>query len=264
MLIWCAKETVDEVMRFYGHNKRTQSKSTHRDETTERRPTETHNPEPDISSEVSPEASSDEDEDEDEDTPSEHTPEPNASESGKTVSTKGRSTKGRSILRPRRNEIPLEPSSPDDILDSPIEKHLKRRHEPNDTITVGGSSLKRQILSSPPAESRRSSRPPELSRSKLQVRPPRILGDEPYWTCTLDMPRCKHVIANAKTREGRHAIELHYEFHGKIMSDAMETLGVETQAHGGGYQVDNLMRKIQEMSQRWEERKPTPLKGLGE
>lgn len=156
---------------------------------------------------------------------------------GKTVSAKGRS-----ILRPRRNEIPLEPA-PAGADDSPAATALKRRLAPE----LGGSALKRQLLSaSPPA-----------AAAAL----PRFLfaggGAEARWTCTLDAA-CAYEVGNPKTRDGRHAIEKHYEFHGKMMADAMQTL--DREGADGGY----LMRKIQAMNARLAERKPTPLKGLGE
>ena len=257
------EETVLEVMVFYGHIKK------HKLESKQNQVIET-SPVDDKDEEEEYESSGDED--------MECTPEPSEEQTGKTVSAKGRS-----ILRPSRNEIPIEPPSPESrqMLEdaSPIETRLKRRFDPDTIFVAGSSQLKRQILSSPP-----KSQPlaPEISEhlrggsSKASMvstgqgtrnlgAQPSILSENSYWKCTLDEPRCSHVVPNAKTRDGRHAIEQHYAFHGRVMAEAMQTIDMETQANSSdGYRVDHLMDKIRMMSQKWEQSKPSPLKGLGE
>jgi hypothetical protein len=75
------------------------------------------------------------------------------------------------------------------------------------------------------------------------------------------------VVANVRTREGKSEVERHYASHGKLMDEALQTIDLEMQRYGGargGYNVDNLMGKIQKMSRKWQEGKPTPLKCLEE
>jgi len=257
-------------MRFFGHIKKDKSPS---------KPPETP-------SRVPVDSEDDEDySDEDDENTEERTPEPRDDDDSSTAVGKTVSTKGRSILRPRRSVIPLEPPSPENRLalddTSPIETRLKRRQGLESITVASGSRLKRQMLSSPsesppPSELQRSEPPRSISPvprrpgkggNKLNGRLSRksLKKEDNNWTCTLDGPRCTHVVANAKTRDGRHAIEQHYAFHGKIMADAMQTIDMEAQANpGGGYHVGHLMKKIQEMSQKWEQSKPSPLKGLGE
>ncbi|KAF8538112.1 hypothetical protein BDD12DRAFT_843759 [Trichophaea hybrida] len=258
------EDSVLEAMRFFGHIKKDK----------------TPPPAPDDSEDEEDSCGADDDDDEDIE---ERTPEPRDDDDSSTTVGKTVSTKGRSILRPRRSVIPLEPPSPESRLvpddASPIETRLKRR-QGLETITVAsGSRLKRQMLSfpseSPPPSSMQYSEPPR-SESPVQQRNgkgvhkpngrlSRKFMEDNTWTCTLDVPRCTHVVTNAKTRDGRHAIEQHYAFHGKIMADAMQTIDMEVQANSsGGYHVSHLMKKIQEMSQKWEQSKPSPLKGLGE
>jgi hypothetical protein len=198
-------------------------------------------PPPFLISDSEPSESSEE---EDSDSFSDELATPSASDRstrGKTVSTKGRSS-----LRPRRSEAPLDPA-PEEA--SPSDLRVKRRLDPEAADGLPGSRLKRQVLVSP-------SPPP------MPPPPPRKIsqGEQTHWRCTLDEHRCSHVVPNAKTRDGRHAIERHYESHGQVMQDARQIIEMEA----GRYQVDHLMEKIKMMSRKWEESKPSPLKGLGE
>jgi hypothetical protein len=235
-------------MRFYGYIKKDKRKQSSVESTLPLPP-------PPPSGELA-----DEEDDEDDDGSGKlATPESHDEDSvivvGKTVSTKGRS-----ILRPRRNEVFLEPESLRITEEaSPSDLRVKRRLDSD--VVANGSRLKRQVLASPSPPPI----PPLLVRERGRKSKPQPLGhsEQSYWRCTLDQPRCSHVVPNAKTRDGRHAIERHYESHGQVMEDARQIIEMEAQA-AGGYQVDHLMEKIMMMSRKWEESKPSPLKGLGE
>ncbi|KAI5843667.1 hypothetical protein BZA05DRAFT_410293 [Tricharina praecox] len=267
------EETVLEVMIFYGHLKK--------DRLEPKRNPAFETPAVDDGDEEEDDEEDGDESDDDDDDGMECTPEPLEEQTGKTVSSKGRS-----ILRPSRNEIPIEPPSPESypVLDdaSPIETRLKRRCDSDTIVVAGESRLKRQIMSSPSesppptpdiSEYRRGG---NLEMSKRSMKSTgqgtrnlgarlSMLSEDSYWKCTLDGLRCSHVVPNAKTRDGRHAIEQHYAFHGRVMAEAMQTIDMETQtSSGGGYRVDHLMDKIRMMSQKWEQSKPSPLKGLGE
>lgn len=57
------------------------------------------------------------------------------------------------------------------------------------------------------------------------------------------------------------AVERHYGDHGRVFSEAIQTVEVES---GGGERVKNLLEKLRGLEQKWEEGRPSPLKGLGE
>ena len=225
-----------------------------------------------------------EDEDEDEDDTSdddddvEGTRTPSGRQTGKTVSAKGRSA-----LRPSRNEIPIEPPSSDSLQmhtdASPIEIRLKRRYDGDNVIVASGSQLKRRILclssESPLASdtngylsdagAKASKKPAKGQSAEKFTAGLSMVGEDLHWKCTLDGPRCGHVVPNAKTRGGQDAIEQHYASHGRIMAEAMQTIDMESQAGaGGGYRINHLMDKIRTMSQKWEQSKPAPVEGLDE
>jgi hypothetical protein len=199
-------------------------------------------------------------------------------ETGKTISAKGRS-----VLRPSRNEIPIEPLSPASrrlglYQRSPIETrlNLKRKNQAKDS-----SQLRRQKLvpSPDPPCSEAVAHKPSVGRvSKASTPAARSPSPQPLtisetssepsendWHCTLDVPRCNYIVTNVKTAEGKSEVKLHYESHGRIMAAAMQTIDLEMQRYGGargGYHVENLMEKIQYMSQKWLEGKPTPLEDV--
>lgn len=230
-----------------------------------------------VSKEVADDGSDDggddaeDDEEDDGDTDSD-----DGSSDGKPVSSKGRS-----VLRPQPSPAPARAA---DYL-SPTAQRPKRRRAAS---AVAGSRLKRQAPCppSPPPESSElesseaedsepagppspSPPPPPAQQRKEDAR--EVASRKPleqadnYWKCTLDEARCSYMVANAKTRDGRHAVEEHYAWHGELMAEAMKTIDQEAQRNKAGTcHVPYLMQKIRMMSQHWEENKPPPLRGLGE
>lgn len=193
--------------------------------------------------------------------------------------SKAVSSKGRSVLRPRPSPAPARVA--DNLF--PTTQHPKRRRAAS---AVVGSRLKRQALC-PPSPSPESSElessdaedsepagppspsPPPAQQRKEDART--VVSRRPleqadnYWKCTLDGARCSYMVTNAKTRDGRHAVEEHYAWHGELMAEAMKTIDQEAQRNKAGTcHVPYLMQKIRMMSQHWEENKPPPLRGLGE
>lgn len=173
---------------------------------------------------------------------------------GKTVKTV--STKGRSILRPRHSMIPLDPGSPPSpiLLTSPIDAAFEARE-----ARGGGPKRKKSStdLSQDSLLPPKRTAPPirQLALGTLKSESPEVQST--HWRCNLDDVRCHHIVMNAKTVAGRIAVEEHYAFHGRVMTEALKTVDSEA----GGYQVNHLMEKIKAMKRDWEESRPSPLKG---
>ncbi|KAI5812087.1 hypothetical protein BZA77DRAFT_347228 [Pyronema omphalodes] len=173
---------------------------------------------------------------------------------GKTV--KSVSTKGRSILRPRQSIIPLDPGSPPspDPLNSPLDAAIEARE-----ARAGGPKRKKSStdLSQDSLLSPKRTAPPirQLALGILKSESPETQST--HWHCNLDEARCHHIVLNAKTLAGRTAVEEHYAFHGRVMTEALKTVDSEA----SGYQVNHLMEKIKAMKRDWEESRPSPLKG---
>jgi hypothetical protein len=173
---------------------------------------------------------------------------------GKTV--KSVSTKGRSILRPRQSMIPLDPGSPPSpvLLTSPIDAAFEARE-----ARGGGPKRKKSStdLSQDSLLPPKRTAPPirQLALGTLKSESPETQST--HWHCNLDEVRCHHIVMNAKTVAGRIAVEEHYAFHGRVMTEALKTVDSEA----GGYKVNHLMEKIKAMKRDWEESRPSPLKG---
>ncbi|KAI5788628.1 hypothetical protein FPQ18DRAFT_403645 [Pyronema domesticum] len=173
---------------------------------------------------------------------------------GKTVKTV--STKGRSILRPRHSMIPLDPGSPPSpiLLTSPIDAAFEAREarggvpkRKKSSTDLSQDSLLPPKRTAPPIR--------QLALGTLKSESPEVQST--HWRCNLDDVRCHHIVMNAKTVAGRIAVEEHYAFHGRVMTEALKTVDSEA----GGYQVNHLMEKIKAMKRDWEESRPSPLKG---
>lgn len=190
-----------------------------------------------------------------------------------------RSSKGKSTLRPKRvKTIPDaiaegESAEHDPYTESPTLTRLKRKlsiQEHEHAPAAAGPSERLLSLTAtpePPSEDwpkLRSGRgrPPIVTKSRVVVANGNTPGGK-HWKCTLGGLDCTHIVYNAKTREGQREIEEHYEMHGRVVEEAMETIGLETQK-SEGYQVDNLLAKIEGMAKKWAESKPPPLRELGE
>ncbi|KAF8460480.1 hypothetical protein BDZ91DRAFT_738975 [Kalaharituber pfeilii] len=196
-----------------------------------------------------------------------------------------RSSKGKSVLRPRASDIPVEVPSPltghsdgkvdedeemvdcdyEDDMIIPSKSRIKREAEEEgstaERLTKRYRSLHAQARTSqsPSVESRKTW--PELRPGtgkppiKVGHLPP-TSSDRPggVWICSV--PNCKLKIFEADTLVGRRQVEAHYESHGRVMQDALDLIGSETQATRGMYHVDNLLAKIEEMANNWAEHRP--------
>jgi hypothetical protein len=147
-----------------------------------------------------------------------------------------RSSKGKSILRPRPGKVlPEPPASPpedeDDFSnDSPIITRLKRKPDSNILFPTNQKKPLSSIetSSNAPGPNGRSSQAPPLYSS---IREPEPLNFQPgrQWRCPGQ--ECGTVLdVNPKTRDGRHAIEQHYEKHGKTAKEALQTIELEQQS----------------------------------
>lgn len=220
-----------------------------------------------------------------------------------------RSAKGKSVLRPRTSTIPLEVPSPladrssttkidedEEMMDFQLDEDIKRGNkrpavtDDDDLLATPGERLKKRYraIHAQPRRSQSRSETPNLD-PKLEwpaLRPgtgksPIEIGHMPptssvrpggSWTCSV--PSCKYTLLEGDSVFGRALIEAHYESHARVMQDAMEIIGVETQAARGIYHVEwvdrlpirtfceltcldsNLLAKIEQMAGVWAKHRP--------
>ncbi|KAF8425083.1 hypothetical protein EV426DRAFT_596295 [Tirmania nivea] len=198
------------------------------------------------------------------------------------------SAKGKSVLRPRTSTIPLEVPSPlashssttkidedEEIMDFELDDAIKPSNkrpadnddDDDDLLATPAERLKkryRAIHAQPRRSQSRSETPsldPKLEWPPLRPgtgKPPIEMGYVPPtsssrlggpWICSV--PSCKYKLLEGDSVSGRALIEAHYESHARAMQDAVEVIGVETQAARGIYHVDNLLAKIEQMATVW-------------
>ena len=183
-----------------------------------------------------------------------------------------RSAKGKSVLRPRTSTIPLEVPSPlaghsftnidedEEMVDFELDEGTKasnKRPAVSDDDGILATPAERlqkryRAIQAQPRRSQSRSETPSLD-PKLEwpaLRPgtgkspiemgymPPTTGSRPggLWTCSV--PNCKYKLLEGDSVAGRALIEEHYESHARVMQDAMEIIGVETQAARGIYHVE--------------------------
>ncbi|RPB25846.1 hypothetical protein L211DRAFT_847623 [Terfezia boudieri ATCC MYA-4762] len=184
-----------------------------------------------------------------------------------------RSAKGKSVLRPRTSTIPLEAPTPlascspttkfdedDEMMDFKLEEDTKPSNkrpalsDDNDPLATPAERLKKRYraIHAQPRRSQSRSETPSID-TKLEwpaLRPgtgksPIEMGYMPPtsscrpggpWMCSV--PNCKYKLLEGDSVAGRALIEAHYESHARVMQDAMEIIGVETQAARGIYHVE--------------------------
>ncbi|KAF8433839.1 hypothetical protein BGX38DRAFT_1275951 [Terfezia claveryi] len=202
-----------------------------------------------------------------------------------------RSAKGKSVLRPRTSTIPLEAPTPvtsrssttkidedDEMMDFELDEDRKPSNkrpavsDDNDLLATPAERLKKRYraIHAQPRRSQSRSETPSLD-TKIEwpaLRPgtgksPIEMGYMPptsssrpggSWMCSV--PNCKYKLLEGDSVSGRALIEAHYESHARVMQDAMEIIGVETQAARGIYHVDNLLAKIEQMASVWAKHRP--------
>ncbi|TGZ77441.1 hypothetical protein EX30DRAFT_398538 [Ascodesmis nigricans] len=205
------------------------------------RTTKADPPPPDPPTTAADDHDEDEDDDDDEDDESSSSSSSSDTEALHTPSHrptgKTPSATKHSILRPApRPSIPLAPASPS---------------SPPPPPAAAAASLKRkQPPSSDPHNSHFAPDPPTLPDYSDQIKRTYTERD---WTC----PRCEYSVKNARTREGRHAVEEHYKTHRGRWVEALRTVEEEVEEE----RVGHLLGLLREMRGRWEEGL-SPLRGL--
>jgi len=182
-----------------------------------------------------------------------------------------RSAKGKSVLRPRTSTIPLEVPSPlagrssttkieeneemmDFELDEDTKPSNKRPADEDDVLATPAERLKKRYraIHAQPRRSQSLSETPSLDpklewpallpgtgKSPIEIgHMPPTSSSRPggAWVCSV--PNCKYKLLEGDSVSGRALIEAHYESHARVMQNAMDIIGIETQAARGIYHVE--------------------------